>query len=165
MLRKKRSAQLSMVVRVHTMPDYDNPEVETQWFAERRNEIDEYLKHEGIAHGPIATEPAWYIAPFVSIWAVNNFSTPSTIGWWVISGDLPNDYVSASDAKNPREAMACIASLWQEAAGFMLRGEQHPTFIIGKGECNDELAPMLASRADTLLSWVNDPECWEENEL
>ena len=44
----------------------------------------------------------------------------------------------------------------------MARGEQHPTFRIGNGEDDAELAPMLASRADTLLEWSANAEFWEE---
>jgi hypothetical protein len=44
----------------------------------------------------------------------------------------------------------------------MSRGERHPTFVIGTGENNEELAPLLASRSEILLGWANDPEIWEE---
>ena len=144
------------------MIDYDNPQVEAQWFAERRAEIIDYLKAEGIKHGSIGDEPDWYVAPYVSIWPVGSLVAPGKIGWWAICGDIPTDYVSSEKAKNPREAMKAIASLWKEAAGYMARGEQHPTFRIGNGEDDAELAPMLASRADTLLEWSANAEFWEE---
>ena len=146
------------------MPDYDNPEIEAQWLADRRTEVAEYLKNEGVTHGLIAEESAWHVAPYVSIWAVESLVNPGSVGWWAISGDMPNDYVSAAQASNPREAVEAIASLWKEAAEYMARGEQHPTFVIGSGELKEELAPMLASRAELLLEWVNDPEAWKENE-
>jgi hypothetical protein len=146
------------------MADYDDPEVEARWLAERRDEVSDYLNREDISHGSIAEEPAWHVAPYVSIWAIESLKAPGSIGWWAISGDLPNDCVSASDAKTPREAMHAIASLWQEASQYMLRGERHPTFIIGTGESAEELAPMLASRAQMLLDWSGDPEIWEEDQ-
>lgn len=144
------------------MTDYDDPDVEARWLAERRDELACYLKGEGIEHGDIGLEPAWHLAPYVSIWAIESLSNPGTVGWWGISGDLPNDYVSSSEAGDPREAMSAIASLWREAAQFMERGERHPTFTIGTGENDEELAPLLASRAEILLEWANDPEVWGE---
>jgi hypothetical protein len=75
---------------------------------------------------------------------------------------MPNDYVSAGNAKTPREAVQAIASLWREAAEYMSRGEKHPTFRIGSGQQDEELAPMLASRAELLLEWVDDAEAWED---
>ena len=144
------------------MHDYDDPDIEAQWIADRRAEVSEYLRREGVAHGQVGAEPAWFVAPYASVWAVESMGSPGSVGWWAISGDLPNDYVSAVKATNPREAVGAIASLWKEAAGYMERGEQHPTFVIGTGERMEELAPMLASRAELLLEWVNDPEVWEE---
>jgi hypothetical protein len=147
------------------MHDFDDPEIDAQWCAERRQEITEYLREEGLAHGCIGESPAWHVAPVVSVWAVESLSGPGSVGWWAISGDLPNDYVSGSKAKDPREAVQAIASLWQEAAQYMARGEQHPTFRIGSGEQDEELAPMLASRAALLLEWVDDPEAWEDDDV
>jgi len=146
------------------MPDYDDPEIEAQWCTERRQEVADYLRREGLTHGEISAEPAWHVAPYVSVWAVESMAAPGATGWWAVSGDMPNDYVSASKASNPREAVRAIATLWQEAAQYMAGGEKHPTFRIGSGEQDEELAPMLASRAELLLEWVSDPQAWEEDE-
>ncbi|MGN6829126.1 DUF4826 family protein [Paucibacter sp. M5-1] len=146
------------------MPDFDDPEIDAQWCAERRREVAEYLRGEGLSHGRIGENPAWHVAPFVSVWAIENLASQTSVGWWAISGDMPNDYVSGSRASNPREAVQAIASLWQEAAQYMARGEKHPTFRIGSGEQDEELAPMLASRAALLLEWVDDPEAWEDED-
>lgn len=143
------------------MPDYDNPVVEAQWNAERRAEVLSYLENESIPYGHIGIDPAWSLAPYVSIWAITNRAHPDAIAWWAISGDLPTDYVTSTKAGTPREAASAIASLWAEAAQLMMRGERHPTFRIGSGEREEELAPLLASRAALLLEWVEDPEIWE----
>ena len=145
------------------MHNYDDPENDAQWCAERRQEVAEYLQREGVVHGQIGVAPAWHVAPYASVWAIESLTASGAVGWWAISGDLPNDYVSASNAKTPREAVSAIASLWQEAAQYMSRGEKHPTFRIGSGQQDEELAPMLESRAELLLEWVNDPEVWEED--
>ena len=147
------------------MRDFDDPEVDSQWCTERRQDIAEYLREEGLAHGRIGESPAWHIAPIVSVWAIESLSSPGSVGWWAISGDLPNDYVSRSKAKDPREAVQAIASLWQQAAQYMARGERHPTFRIGSGEQDKELAPMLASRAAFLLEMVDDSETWDEDDI
>ena len=144
-----------------SMPDYDDPETEARWNAERRTEVLAYFEREGIAHADIADAPAWSVAPYASIWAVASRADAGAIGWWAISGDLPTDYVSSDKAATPRQAVSAIASLWVEAAQYMERGEPHPTFIIGTGDRAEELAPMLASRAALLLEWVDDPEAWE----
>lgn len=144
------------------MENYDDPEVEARWFAEQRNEVLEYLQHEGIEHGGIGQVPAWSASPYVSVWHVQGSGRPGPAGWWAISGDCPCDYVSATHAGNPREAVRAIALLWQEKATFMARGEAHPTFAIGYGENDLELAPLLASRAELLLEWVEDDDAWSD---
>jgi len=146
------------------MTDYDDPETEAQWCAERRQAVGDHLHGEGLAHGRVGGWPAWHVCPYVSVWAIESLSNPGTVGWWAISGDLPSDYVSSSDAESPREAVQAIASLWKEAAEYMARGERHPTFRIGSGNHDEELGPMLASRAGLLLEWVDDDEAWEEDE-
>lgn len=146
------------------MTDYDEPEADARWCAERREEIAAYLQREGLTHGQIGADPAWHVAPYVSVWAIESLAAPGNVGWWAISGDLPNDYVSADDVKDPREAVRAIALLWQEAADCMSRGDVHPTFRIGSGQRDHELAPLLASRAELLLEWVGDAELWEDED-
>jgi hypothetical protein len=144
--------------------DYDDPETDAEWCAERRRDVARYLEVERVAHGQIGAQPAWHVAPYVSVWAIESHDVPGTLGWWAVSGDIPNDYVSASKASSPRDAVRVIASLWHEAAQYMLRGEKHPTFRIGSSDREQELAPMLESRAVLLLDWVDDPEAWEETD-
>jgi Domain of unknown function (DUF4826) len=145
------------------MTDYDDPEIEAHWCAERREEIAAHLQREGLTHGEIGAGPAWHVAPYVSVWAIESLVAPGAVGWWAIAGDLPSDYVSAERARNPREAVQAIALLWQEAAEYMSRGQAHPTFRIGSGQRDQELAPLLASRAELLLEWVGDAELWEDD--
>src|SRR5690606_23563634 len=64
--------------------------------------------------------------------------------------------------RTPREAVKAIASLWQEKAAYMACGEVHPTLVIGSGQNDEELAPLLASRAGLLLEWVEDDEAWSD---
>jgi len=144
------------------MEDYEDPEVEARWFAEQRSEILAYLDCEGIQHGGVGAVPAWSASPYVSVWCVGSKSTQGSAGWWAICGDCPCDYVSAVNACNPREAVKAIASLWLEKAAYMARSETHPTFVIGSGESDGELAPLLASRAELLLEWVEDDDAWND---
>lgn len=146
------------------MQDYDDPEVEAHWLAERREETLEYLRGEGVPCGRVGEVAAWHVSPYVSVWAVESLAETGSIGWWAICGDLPTDYVSSVGAKSPREAVRAIASVWRHAAQYMSRGERHPTFVIGTGDRDEELAPMLASRADLLLEWVDDDGMWDDDD-
>ena len=139
---------------------YDDPEVEADWLAEQRGNVQRYLGVEGVHHGGVAAEAAWFVAPYVSVWTVESVATPGAIGWWAISGDLPTDYLSGRDATDARGALAAFSSRWRNVAGYMLRGEEHPTIKIGSPRDGPALGDLLQRRARILDDWVNDNEIW-----
>ena len=143
-----------------TKPDYDDSEVEEQWCNEQQTRVARYLQSQQVIHGRIGDWPAWHLAPYVSIWAIESAKWPERVGWWAISGDLPTDYVSAEAIKHPRDAMRAIAELWSEAASHVEHGIPHPTLSIGKSDNQSELAPLLANRATLLLEWAGDDSFW-----
>jgi hypothetical protein len=135
---------------------------EDQWCEERRDEVKFYLEKEGVKHGRIGEWPAWFVAPYVSVWAIESKKTPESVGWWVICGDLPTDYISSNDANDPRQVLEQISARWYEVANCIQKGEPHPTVEIGKREEWPTLAPLLQSRAEILDDWAKDETLWEE---
>lgn len=131
-----------------------------QWLAEHRFGVAEYLQWDGVLHGHVAEEPAWAVAPYVSLWRVDSFEHPGTPAWWVIAGDLPDDRVSTQDAPTARDAVRAIATRWREAAACLARGEPHPAFEVASQAQADVLAPLLAARAETLLGWAAEAAAW-----
>ena len=143
------------------MRDYDDPEVEAQWCEEQRARVAAYLQRQRVEHGRVGEWPAWHVAPHVSIWAVESRKRPDWVGWWVICGDLPTDYVSAAKVKHPREAMRAIAAEWRNQAKLMARGEQSADIRVGGPDDWASLEPLLETRASMLLQWANDDSLWE----
>jgi hypothetical protein len=141
--------------------DYDDPKIEAEWLAERRQRILGYLEEEGVQHGGVASDPEWFLAPYVSIWIVESKTRPGAIGWWAISGDLPTDYLSGGDAADARIAMSAFARRWREVSSYMLRGERHPTVSIGPPGREREFGDILNRRAGILEDWANDNEMWQ----
>jgi hypothetical protein len=142
--------------------DYENPAVEERWCVEQRVQVEEYLKEQKVDHGEIGEWPAWHIPPYVAIWAIESKNNPGWCGWWVISGDLPTDYISAEKVKHPREAMRMFAEVWGEVSGHMLRGESHPTVKIGTKEDWPVLGDLLKRRSELLTQFAEDNSAWEE---
>jgi hypothetical protein len=143
------------------LPDYNDPAVEEQWCAERRAEVTAYLQRERVDHGRVGEWPAWHVAPYVSIWAIESKQRPGWVGWWAICCDLPTDYVSAETIKEPRDAVRSIAEEWREQARLMATGKSHPDISIGRPEDRASLAPLLAARASKLLEWADDDSVWD----
>jgi len=142
--------------------DWDDPTVVERWCNERREDVSAYLHQQRVAHGRVGEWPAWHLAPYASVWAIESKSDPGWVGWWVISGDLPTDYVSAQAIKHPREAIRAIAERWSSAAEYMARGQTSPGFSIGSPSDWPALAPQLSSRAKLLQEWAADPELWND---
>ena len=145
-------------------PDYDDPATEERWCDERRTQVAAYLSREGVSHGRIGEWPAWHLAPYVSVWAIESARSPESVGWWVVCGDMPCDYVSAAAIKHPREALREITRRWKEVAGYMERGEEHPSISIGPPDERSDLAPLLRSRAETLAEWADEDELWSDDD-
>ena len=108
-----------------------------------------------------ASGPAWHLPPYASLWAIESGENPGWVGWWVICGDLPTDYVSAQTIKHPRQAMRALADRWAPAAERMARGEAPEDFSLGQPEDWPTLAPLLASRAALLQDFAADDAMWE----
>ena len=145
------------------MPNYNDPAVEEQWCNERRAEVIGYLQQQAIHHGRVGEWPAWHVAPYVSVWAIESRKSPDWVGWWVICGDLPTDYVSSEGITHPREAVRAIARRWRELLPCMERGEEHPTMSVGSRDKWAELVPLLRSRSELLGSWAEDESMWAES--
>ena len=140
--------------------NYDDPEVEEQWCSERRDDVVDYLQQQRLVYGQVGEWPAWHLAPYVSIWAIESATNRGSVGWWAIAGDLPTDYVSAASIKHPRDAMQAIAARWRSAAVDMAQGDATQGFSIGKPSDWHLLALQLASRADLLQSLAADAAVW-----
>jgi hypothetical protein len=141
-------------------PDYDDPAVEERWCEQRQAEVVDYLKQQGVKHGRVGEWPAWHIAPYVSLWAIESAARPDWVGWWAVCGDLPTDTISADSAEHPRDALRAIAKRWLDVAARAKRGEPHPTITIGDPDKQAELLPLLERRGGILLAWANDDGCW-----
>jgi len=130
---------------------------EDAWCAERREEVADYLQRENLRHGEIGDWPAWHIAPYVSVWAVESLVAPGSVGWWAICGDLPCDYCSSSGGcDNPRRALRRIGETWLEALEATPPGAQ----TIGETGLPADMTDLFRSRAELLLEWVADPDAW-----
>jgi hypothetical protein len=142
--------------------DWDDDANVERWCAEQRRVATEYMKSQPVRFGELGEWPAWYVAPYVSVWAIESVIARGRVGWWVICGDLPTDYASGGGTPDPRSAVAEFAERWNQVASAMERGEKHASFSVGASEDAVELAPLLKSRAELLSRWVRDDSMWDE---
>lgn len=144
-------------------PYSDNAEADDRWCQSQRQIVVEYLRRHGVEHGAIGEWPAWHLAPYVSIWAIESIARPGWIGWWAISGDLPTDYISSSEVdgpQHPRKAMKVFARNWLELINAWNSGGIVEHTTIGDPSQREALAPLLQSRAEILAEWADDDSYW-----
>jgi hypothetical protein len=112
------------------MPEDDESEDEIpeEWIAMQRRQIAEYLATQGIKHGLIGEVPAWSLYPYVAIWAIESGKAPGWVGWWVICGDCPTDYVTCTGDRTPRSAgEGEVGCVFDEISNLVEPTERPPT--------------------------------------
>jgi hypothetical protein len=132
------------------------------WCSALRRQVKDYMARTGVHHGEIGEVPAWAVFPHISIWAVESGKASGKVGWWVICGDCPTDYITCTGDRTPRAAVEAFAERWGKAAAAMMNGEQHPDFVVGNPGDARELAPMLAARAEVLRLAALDDSDWDD---
>jgi hypothetical protein len=129
---------------------------EERWCEDRRREVRAYLGRQPNTFGPLGEWPAWHIAPYVSIWAIESVKQPGAVGWWAICGDLPTDYCSSGRPVHPRQAAQQFRDSWLAALSTYQPGDA----TLGDTGLDASLAPLLQARADLLGEWIEDDGLW-----
>jgi len=132
-----------------------------QWVLEQREVALAYLQKHGVDHLGVGDWPAFHVSPYVAVWAVQSKASPGQIGWWVISGDCPTDYISGAGLTNPRLAMQAFARQWNSMSSHMKQGNNPPDIRIGTDQNRMELGELLEKRAAALSVMVADRDLWE----
>jgi hypothetical protein len=132
------------------------------WIEAERKQAEDYLREQGVDHLGVGEFPAFHVHPYLALWAVQSKSSPGSIGWWAITGDLPTDYISSNEGRHPREALRAFARHWRKVSGCMLRGEPHPDYRIGTSDESSELGGLLGRRAEIIQRYADDDEIWTE---
>ncbi len=131
------------------------------WYLEQRRQVLSYLSDEGFQTPTVGDWPAWHVAPIISVWAVESVEQPGWVGWWVVSGDFPTDYIACGSDRHPRQALRDIGLRWQDAARSWAEGRPADGWGLRDPNQEGELAPLLAARAKMFLDIAADDSNWE----
>ena len=128
---------------------------EEEWLDEQQEVAYQYMKKTGTNYGSIEHTPSFFVSPYVAVWAVESAKSPGEIGWWIITGDLPTDYISSSGVSSAREALIAFARSWSNSVNMYKNGKVDSTITL-----SDETAELLESRAKILTEWAYDESLW-----
>ncbi|OAI53308.1 hypothetical protein AYO47_05065 [Planctomyces sp. SCGC AG-212-M04] len=146
-------------------PDYNDPDIEDRWCLEQQRKVAAYLEAQKVNHGRIGEWPAWHLPPYLSLWAVESMAMAEWIGWWVICGDVPTDYISAADVEapqHPRKAIGVFARNWLAAVEAWKEGRELDHWRLAGPHPKEELGPLLEVRAQLLRDFANEDSFWDE---
>lgn len=134
-------------------PQAINSEEELQqWVREQFQHANKHLAENGVLFESVNTEECRYLAPFVAVWKIK-----STDGkqWWVVSGDLPTNYMSVSAAKTAREAIRHFSFAWQMKADDLIAKHANDPM-------QQEFANLLINKAENLYRVQEDDSLWQD---
>lgn len=132
-----------------------------KWIKDERRKVVDYLAFENCRHAGVSDWPTFHAGMHLALWAVQSTKHAGRIGWWVISGDVPTDYMSSADGEQPQDALRHFAAQWAEMADCMKNGQPHPTVEMGDPKEWPKMGVMLAEWATILQEYADDEAIWD----
>ncbi|QLE85833.1 DUF4826 family protein [Shewanella sp. Scap07] len=128
-------------------------ELRQQWIKEHYQKANRFLAEKGVIPSNVLVDECRYLAPYVAVWKIES-KQPSKNTYWVMSGDLPSDYVDVKVAGTAREALRHFSMMWQMKAENLVQSgaTQDPT--------QAKFAELLVSRAESLYKIQSDDKLW-----
>lgn len=121
-----------------------------QWVREQFQRANQHLAENGILFDSVVVEASRYLAPYVAVWKIKSQQGQY---FWVLSGDLPVDYIPFSTAVDVRSALKHFSLSWQLKAENILSAQ-------GLDETQENYAKLLADRAISLYQLSEKQELW-----
>jgi hypothetical protein len=141
-------------------PRWADPAFVDDWLDSQQEQVCAYLHAQSVPTELEALDPGWSIPPLACVWyAATQVPDPRAV--WVISGDLPTDYIPGAWARSDREAVTVFAQRWLAVSENMVTG------LPGDGNVGvpaewPTLGPLLRSRAEFLLEMASDDANWSK---
>lgn len=125
----------------------------TEWVREQFQKANKFLAEKGIIPSKVLEQDSRYLAPYLAIWKLES-KQPQKKTYWVMSGDLPTDYVDVSVAETAREAVRHFSMMWQLKAENLIKSGAT------KDATQAKFAQLLVARAESLYQIQEDENLW-----
>ena len=125
----------------------------TEWVREQFQKANKFLAEKGIIPSKVLEQDSRYLAPYLAIWKLES-KQPQKKTYWVMSGDLPIDYVDVSVAETAREAVRHFSMMWQLKAENLIKSGAT------KDATQAKFAQLLVARAESLYKIQEDENLW-----
>ncbi|AAN55665.1 DUF4826 family protein [Shewanella oneidensis MR-1] len=125
-----------------------------EWVRTQFQKANRFLAEKGVIPSKILADESRYLAPYLAIWKMES-KRPTTKTYWVMSGDLPSDFVDVKVAKTARDAVRHFSMMWQMQAENLIRSG-----ATRRDATQAKFAQLLVSRAESLYRMHNDEKLW-----
>ncbi|GGF55525.1 DUF4826 family protein [Alteromonas lipolytica] len=122
------------------------------WAREQFQKANQFLAQEGVLFDSVDTEKSRYLPPLVAIWKIKALDSKV---YWVLTGDLPTDFMLASVADDARSALKHFSMSWQIKAENLVQNNA------SNDESQTAYAKLLADRAERIYLLQERAELWK----
>ena len=122
------------------------------WSREQYQKATAFLAEKGVIAETVSMENSRYLAPVLAVWKIKSTENK---WFWVISGDLPTDFIAEEGAESVRDTLRAFSFRWQLKAENILTDKSVE-------QTQREFAAMLVGRADGLYDIFNKDELWQQ---
>jgi hypothetical protein len=120
------------------------------WVKAQFQRANKHLAENGVLFESVVTAESRYLAPFVAIWKIK---VSDGKFYWVISGDVPADFMPYASEKNARDALRGFSLRWQlQADNILNSGSQDKTQL--------EFAETLITKAEKIYELFSNDKAW-----
>ena len=133
------------------LPEY-NQEQLSQWVREQFQRANKHLAENGVLFDSVVTEASRYLAPFVAVWKIKSIDNKY---YWVISGDVPCDFIPFENEQTARAAIRHFSMIWQLKAENIRQSGTSDTV-------QQNFAKLLIAKADDLYQIQADERVWQD---
>ena len=141
------------VVEQVAEPTVDQEALRQQWVKTQFQKANRFLAEKGVIPNKVFADESRYLAPYLAIWKMDS-KQPSKQTFWVMSGDLPSDYVDVKVAQTAREAICHFSMVLQ------LKAENLHKSGATRDATQLKFANLLVSRAESLYKMHEDEKLW-----
>lgn len=142
------------VDQTQPLSDQEREALTQQWIREHFQKANRFLAEKGVIPSKVIAAESRYLAPYLAVWKMES-KQPKPQTFWVMSGDLPSDYVDVKVAASARDAIRHFSMIWQ------LKAENLKNSGATKDPTQAKFAQLLISRAESLYQIHNDEKLWQ----
>lgn len=123
----------------------------SEWVREQFQRANKHLAEKGVLFDTVSTEESRYLAPYIAVWKIKAIDGQF---FWVISGDVPADFIPYEAEKNARDTLRAFSMRWQLKAENILQSAS-------ADQTEKDFAQLLITKAENVYGIFANDKLWQ----